>query len=138
MSTCYSPSVALDYEAMAAALAATGQYRVLRRLVPRLIFETDEASPTRRGLFVDVETTGLTHNLNQIFELAKVRFTYGVAGWTFRIESSFEKFRQPTQPIPAAVTMLPGTDNDLVAGKPPDPSERDGFAETADLVLAHE
>jgi DNA polymerase-3 subunit epsilon len=45
--------------AMAEALARSGDYRVLRRLVPRTtsLLSTDQIS--RTGVILDVETTGL-------------------------------------------------------------------------------
>ncbi len=50
---------AVDLEAMAAALQASGDYRVLRRLAPRPPAAVPYGVVTRTGLFVDVETTGL-------------------------------------------------------------------------------
>jgi DNA polymerase-3 subunit epsilon len=49
-----------DLEAMAAALRASGQYRVLRRLAPRPPIAIPDGILVRTGLFVDVETTGWT------------------------------------------------------------------------------
>jgi transposase InsO family protein len=67
-----------DHEAMAAALDATGRYRVLRRLTSRSLIQPYDGTETRLGLFVDVETTGLDPSRDEIIELAMVRFIYGV------------------------------------------------------------
>jgi len=125
------------YEAMAEALSATGQYRVLRRLVPRSILLTDDGSPKRNGLLVDVETTGLDPDRDEIIELAMVPFTYGIDGRIFRIGDAFDRLRQPTCAIPAEITALTGISEEAVAGKHIEPSEVAAFAQPADLVVAH-
>ena len=59
----------MDFEAMAAALEATGEYRVLRKITPRAVIAHSDGSPTKTALFVDVETTGLDPERNEIIEL---------------------------------------------------------------------
>jgi DNA polymerase-3 subunit epsilon len=126
-----------DYEAMAATLDATDQYRVLRRLTSRSIIEPHDGSVTRLGLFVDVETTGLDPSRDEIVELAMVPFTYGVDGRIFNVHQAFEKLREPNQPLSTKITALTGITNDMVAGKVIDPTEVAAFANCADLVVAH-
>ena len=54
-------------EEMAAALDASGNYKILRRLVPRTA-STAPASPTDKvGVVLDVERTGLDHT-KDVFE----------------------------------------------------------------------
>ena len=127
----------LDHEGMAAALDATDNYRVLRRLASRSIIEPYDGSVTRLGLFVDVETTGLDPSRDEIIELAMVPFTYGVDGRLFNVHHAFEKLREPNQQISTKITALTGITNDMVAGKVIDPAEVAAFANRADLVVAH-
>jgi DNA polymerase-3 subunit epsilon len=126
-----------DYEAMATALDATDQYRVLRRLGSRSIIEPYDSSATRLGLLVDVETTGLDPSRDEIIELAMVPFTYGMDGRIFNVHQAFEKLREPSQLLSAKITALTGITNDMVAGKVIDPAEVAAFANRADLVVAH-
>ena len=68
-----------ELEAMASALEASGEYRVVRRLV------TPDPLPSlpagaRVGLVVDVETTGADLRGDEVIELAMVRFSYTPAG----------------------------------------------------------
>jgi DNA polymerase-3 subunit epsilon len=127
----------LDYQAMAATLDATDQYRVLHRLASRSIIEPYDGSVTRLGLFVDVETTGLDPSRDEIVELAMVPFSYGMDGRIFNIHQAFEKLREPSQPLSTKITALTGITNDMVVGKVIDPAEVAVFADSADLVIAH-
>lgn len=126
-----------DHETMADALHATGRYRVLRRLEPRSMLLADDGSPTRNGLLVDVETTGLDHSRDEIIELAMVPFTFGVDGRIFRVGDAFDRLRQPTCAIPTEITALTGISDETVAGEHVDPAEVEAFADAADLVVAH-
>ncbi|MER8904310.1 3'-5' exonuclease [Mesorhizobium sp. M0772] len=122
---------------MAKALDASGQYRVLRRLPSRLVIEPPDGSEMRQGLFLDVETTGLDPVNDEIIELAMVPFTYGLDGRIFQIREAFQKFRQPSTPIPPAITALTGITDEMVAGQVIDPAEVGVFASDAALVIAH-
>ena len=58
--------------AMAEALAKSADYRVLRRLVPREIFTSSIGQNTKIGILLDVETTGLDQQKDEIIELGMV------------------------------------------------------------------
>ena len=78
-----------DLELMASALEASGRFRVLRKLESRRLLDTPDGSPTRLGIMLDVETTGLDPAKDQIIELAMVPFTYGLDGRIFEIHEPF-------------------------------------------------
>jgi len=126
-----------DLEAMAAALEASGHYRVLRKMESRVRLHAPDGSPTRLGLFVDVETTGLDPVRHEIIELAMVPFTYGLDGRIFEVGEAFHQLRQPSEPIPQEVTAITGLTDEMVAGKTIDPTEVASFAAPAALVIAH-
>ncbi|MGH7022036.1 MAG: 3'-5' exonuclease [Caulobacteraceae bacterium] len=125
------------WETMIASLEASGQFRVLRRLQPRQSVTLADGSPTRMGLFVDVETTGLDPAHDEIIELAMVPFTYGLDGRVFEIGEAFNRLREPSKPIPPETTALTGIDDAMVAGQTIDPAEVAAFAAPAALVIAH-
>lgn len=127
----------LKLEAMADALDASGQYRILRRLPSRYIIEQPDGSEMRQGLFLDVETTGLDPARDEIIELAMVPFAYGLDGRIFQIQKAFQKFQQPSASIPPAITALTGITDEMVAGQVIDPAEVAAFAGDANLVIAH-
>ncbi len=55
-----------ELQAMAATLEASGDYRVMRKLKPRTTILPADGTPTRRCLFVDVETTDLNQHKTSI------------------------------------------------------------------------
>jgi DNA polymerase-3 subunit epsilon len=122
---------------MADALQATGEYRVLRKLQLPTRYEYDTSTVLRRAIFLDVETTGLDAARHEIIELAMVPFTYAPDGRVFDVGEAFQGLREPSHPIPPAVTAITGLDDSTVAGQAIDVDEVARFAAGADLVIAH-
>jgi len=75
----------VELEEMAVTLAASGQYRIQRRLKPRATLPVPEGVEPKLAFFVDVETTGLDHVKDEIIELAMVPFTYGPDGRIYEV-----------------------------------------------------
>jgi len=126
-----------ELEALANVLNATGDYRVLRRLVPKVHFANPDGAESRNGLYIDLETTGLDSTRDEIIEIAMVPFRYGLDGRVFDVGEPFQAFRQPSKPIPPEITALTGINDGMVAGKAIDTAEVATFAAPAALVLAH-
>lgn len=81
---------------MAAALEASGEYRVVRRLrTPALL--TSPPAGTRLGLVIDVETTGADLPGDEVIELAMVRFAYTPEGEVLGVVGTFQGYHQPTR-----------------------------------------
>jgi DNA polymerase III subunit epsilon len=124
-------------EALAAQLDASGFYRVQRRLLPRTTVTPADGTPTRAGLFIDVETTGLDPQKDEVIELAMVPFTYSFDGRIFEIGEAFQRFNEPSGPISPTITAITGITDEMVAGHSIDPEEVRAFASGAALVIAH-
>jgi DNA polymerase III subunit epsilon len=128
---------------MAAALEATGRYRVLRQLVtdPEAFRPMPDPqflpSGSRIGLYVDVETTSLDPRNGDIIELAMVPFTFTDDGHIIEIFQPFQQLQQPSHPIPPAITELTGIDDAMVAGKSIDIDAVVGLVATAEICAAH-
>jgi DNA polymerase-3 subunit epsilon len=122
---------------MAETLARSGDYRVLRRLVPRTEFISSDGQSTRTGIILDVETTGLDTAKDEIVELGMVKFTYLPDDRIARITGVFSSFNEPQNPIPAEITDLTGITDEMVRGHRIDPDAVAAFASDAVIVIAH-
>lgn len=124
-------------EEMAAALEATGNYKILRRLVPRPV-STAPVNPTDKiGVILDVETTGLDHAKDEIIELGVVRFSYSDADEVTAITGTFQAFREPSSPISPEITRLTGITNEMLAGQRIEATAVEEFVRDANVIIAH-
>jgi DNA polymerase III subunit epsilon len=121
---------------MAKALAASGDYRVLRRLVPRDAAPWDGPG-AKIGIVLDTETTGLDRCKDEVIELAMVKFDYLPDGHILGLRDVFSSFNEPSVPIPADVSFLTGITDEMVAGQRIDEIAVSSFVEDAVIVVAH-
>ena len=126
-----------DLERCASVLEASGEYRVLRRLRLTTALGLPEGVPARRGVIVDVETTGLDPATDEVLELAMLAFDYSIDGAFVSAVASFDQLRDPGRPIPPEVTKLTGITDEMVVGKNIDVAAADAFVKPAALVIAH-
>ena len=126
-----------DAEVAARRLEDSGDFRVLRRLVPRPIIAADESSHSNLGVIVDTETTGLKHDRDEVIEIGAVAFTYSDDGEIGDVVGVYSGLRQPSMPIPAEITRLTGITDAMVEGQDIDIAALDALIEPADLVIAH-
>lgn len=126
-----------ELETMAATLEASGRYRVLRKLCERRQFASPNGAPTRTGLFIDVETTGLDTAHDEVIELALVPFTYGLDGQVFEILPAYQAFQEPSGPIPPQITQITGITDAMVAGARIDLAQVEAIVASCALVVAH-
>ena len=122
---------------MAAALEASGRYRVLRKLGDRTQLSLPNGAATRTGLFIDVETTGLDTAHDEVIELALVPFTYGLDGQVFEILPAYQAFQEPSRPIPPQITQITGITDAMVAGARIDLAKVEAIVAGCALVVAH-
>jgi DNA polymerase III subunit epsilon len=121
---------------MARALALSGDYRVLRRLVPRAVAPS-VGGETKTCVILDVETTGLDAGRDEVIELGMVKFDYRLDGRVAGLRDVFSSFNEPSCPIPADVTALTGITDDMVDGQRIDNDAVSSFVDDAVLVIAH-
>src|SRR5258708_36739699 len=71
-------------DSLAAALEASGGYRVLRRLGPQDQFAAGTPANPFTGIILDTETTGMTPGADEVIELGMLKFEYGQDGQIYR------------------------------------------------------
>ena len=128
-------------EALASALEAHPDYRVLRRLIPRLHWpDTPGTSGALRlrVVVLDTETTGLDASKDKIIELAMLRLEVDLAtGLPVGKVEVFDELEDPGIPIPPEVQALTGISDADVAGKRLDAQRVAAMLDGVDLVIAH-
>jgi DNA polymerase-3 subunit epsilon len=135
--TVQPPSDAADAESLARRLEATGNYKILRRLVPRTPTPAPPGYTGKIGIIVDFETTGLDPAKDEIIEVAMVKFHYSDADEIIGVTGDFQSYNEPSVPIPAVVTDLTGITNEMVAGHQINTAELEAFVTEANIVIAH-
>ena len=125
-------------EALAQALAAHPDYKVLRRLQPREDWGPQSGQPTQRVLVLDTETTGLDARQERVIELALLSVQIDSAtGLPVGSVEVYESFEDPGKPIPPAITEITGIDDAMVRGQRADDARVAQLVQAADLVVAH-
>jgi DNA polymerase-3 subunit epsilon len=133
-----TPAQTLSHDAMAQALDAHPDYKVLRRLVPRADWGLTPASGTQRVIVLDTETTGLDAKNERIIELAMLSVLVDTAtGQPVGPVTPYESFEDPGKPIPAAITEITGIDDGMVRGQRIDDARVAELVQAAALIVAH-
>ena len=127
----------IDLAAMAEVLETSEDYRVLRRLKPRTTFTPDDGLPTKTGVLLDVETTGLNSGQDEVIELGMVKFSYLADGRVVRVLDTFSSFQEPSAPIPPEIVELTGITDDMVRGQRIDTEAVEAFVADAVIIIAH-
>jgi DNA polymerase-3 subunit epsilon len=122
------------------AMADRSEWRLLRRLHVPEKFNEVRAGDIRRALVVDVETTGLSPETDDVMQLAMLPFDYEVE--TGRIltvykDAAFEALREPAAPISEEASLITGITAGMVAGTTIDAEAVAAMVGDADLVIAH-
>jgi DNA polymerase-3 subunit epsilon len=120
---------------------ASPDFRLLRRVpAPSAWSLTNARGETRRGVFVDTETTGLDPDTDEVIELALLPFEYERdTGAVVRVDqnAALAAFRQPSFPIPPESSKIHGLTDEMVAGQVIDPGRIRALVEPAHILIAH-
>ncbi len=131
-------SLSADLQASAKALEAHPDYRVLRRLQPRLLWPPAQGQDVVRVMVLDTETTGLDHAKDKIIELALLRVDVDRAtGLPAGPVQVYDELEDPGMPIPKEAMAITGITDADVAGKRLDEARITALMDGVDVVIAH-
>lgn len=92
----------------------------------------------RRALVLDVETTGLNPQEDQIIEIAVRPFLFNKDnGDVLRIESPYTSFQDPGRPLRPEITQLTGITDEMLEGTKIDWEQVDQLFTKSHLIIAH-
>ena len=119
-------------------LNQSGDYRVIRKYQKSECYNHgNEADVKSIGVFLDIETTGLTYSKDKLIELGMVKFEYTEDGRIFRLLEEFNSYQDPRIPIPEHITKLTGITDDMVKGHSINESEVISYLDNVDIIIAH-
>lgn len=128
-----------DTAAALALLDAHPDYRVLRALPPAtaLISTAQPVLPLRVATVVDVETTGLVSDVDEVIELAVQRVRFDALGRIFEVGTPRSWLQQPIDPVTPEITAITGLTDEMLAGQQIDINLATTMIGSADVVIAH-
>lgn len=128
----------MGLEALAEQLEKSGEYRVLKRIRSFPSREAPADTPTTKGVFLDVETTGLRASTDEIIEFGAVKFEYNLeTGEIYNIIETYSHFQDPGRRIPKKIIEITGiTDQDVQGQVIPAHELEELFSDVA-LIVAH-
>jgi DNA polymerase-3 subunit epsilon len=122
------------------ASAQPADWRLLRRLRLPERFNDPQHRTVKRAVALDVETTGLSSENDEVIQLAMLPFDYEPQSGrilTVQKELAFEGLREPAVPISEEASLVTGITDAMVAGKSIDAAAVAAVIADADLVIAH-
>jgi DNA polymerase-3 subunit epsilon len=129
-----------DSAAIAAALqtlSRSDNYRILRRLPIAREFNPGLNDDLVIGIILDVETTGLDSDIDEVIELGMMKFSFARNGDIGQVIEQYRSFNEPTVSIPEEITRLTGIRQSDVKDHRISDVEIRNFVDGAALVIAH-
>ena len=126
-----------DKEKLVDELAATGDYKIIKRFEPVESYNTTSNEELKIGVYLDTETTGMDADEDEIIELALVPFEFDKEGNIYHLLPAYNAFRDPGLPIPEIITQITGITDEMVKGQSIDLAEVSKLLSEAVIVIAH-
>ncbi|UJR17758.1 hypothetical protein I4U23_004656 [Adineta vaga] len=127
----------IDSEHVARQLEQTGNYRILRLLPTPHPNHRLPLDDEKIAVVLDVETTGLNLETDELIQLAMVKFIYNQNDNIRDTIDTFSEFNEPQTSVPEFITKLTGITNEMLKGKRINSDDVNKFIVDADLIIAH-
>jgi DNA polymerase-3 subunit epsilon len=126
-------------EELAQTLEAHPDYRVLRRLPQREVFQANAPGQrVCRGIILDTETTGFDLENDRVIELGMLVFEFDPThGQVLRVVERFDELEDPGFPIPPSSTEIHHITDDMVRGQRIDDAAVARLLQDVVVVIAH-
>lgn len=133
-------AIGAEHVIQSGAQAHAGDWRLLRRLALPRRLNNPRGGAVKHALVLDVETTGLSLEGDEVIQLAMLPFTYELdTGRILEIahDRAFDGLREPGVPISDEASLVTGLTAETVSGKTIDGSFVEALVADADLIIAH-
>jgi DNA polymerase-3 subunit epsilon len=118
-------------------LNQSGKYRVIEKYSKPEFYNLNSDVSKKIGVFLDIESTGLSFSEDKLIELGMVKFEYSDDGRIFRILEEFNGYQDPKISISQFITGLTGINDEMVKGQKIDVAAVTEYLNGVDLVIAH-
>jgi DNA polymerase-3 subunit epsilon len=126
-----------DLKKMATLLKESNQYRVTEKYQKPEFYNAVTPDLKLIGVFLDIESTGLSYSQDRLIELGMIKFEYTEDGRIFRLLDEFSRYQDPQMPIPQAITELTTITNEMVKGQQINENEVANYLQDVDIIIAH-
>lgn len=133
-------AIGAEHVIQSGAQTHTDNWRLLRRLALPGRLNNPRGGAVKHALVLDVETTGLSLERDEVVQLAMLPFTYEFdTGRILEIsrDRAFHGLREPDIPISDQASLVTGLTAEAVAGETIDGSVVEALVAEADLIIAH-
>ena len=114
--------------------------KIIQKLCLPDLYQEVAVGDIKRGVVIDVESTGLNIDYDDIIQLALLPFEYEVpSGNIIKVlkNDAYEGMREPSVPITEEATLITGITNEMVKNKCVDNNAIREIINNSDIVIAH-
>jgi len=128
----------VDIDEAVAVLKKSPDHHVITRMVERSEYNAPDGTETKLGIVLDVETTGLNSDTDEIIELALLPFRFSADGRIFEVLDALDQLQEPTSgKVPPEITRITGITTKMVQGQNINTQDVMDMVAPAALIIAH-
>lgn len=137
------------FEAQISELLESDNHKVMRRILFPKISQVDITKlaeyagySVHRGIYLDTETTGLSHDEDEVIQLCMLPFIYGKNPNSahvviFGVYQPYIGFQEPSKPLSQLVIDLTGITMDMLMGQSLDLEKIENYLDKSEIIIAH-